>query len=284
MTRPSPKHRGVVFEGLRRRLGLTQGEDPGAWDPRAIDRLDSTVGRLFGRGCYFDTSVEGFERVPAPPALLVSNHSGGTLIPDVWGLGLMWYRHFGRERPLYILGHELLFATPWSGRFFERCGVLRAAPGRAHRVLTEFRRDLLVLPGGDVDTWRPWTERYTVNFAGRTGYAQLAIRAGVPIVPVAHAGAHETLMVLRSGKRIARWFGLHQLARAEVWPLHLSLPWGLALGPVPHWPLPARFEYLLGQPISPPRVESPETIRDLDARVRSVIQVQLNELAARRRR
>lgn len=283
MTSASPKRRGVLFEGLRRSLGLTHGDDPTRFDPHLVDRVDATVGRLFGQGRYFDTTVEGFEHLPPPPALLVSNHSGGTLIPDVWGLALMWYRHFGTSRPLYILGHELLFATPMSSRLFESAGVLRAGPGRAERVLKEHRRDLLVLPGGDVDVWRPWSERYSVNFAGRTGYARLAIRAQVPVVPVAHAGAHDTLLVLRSGKRIARWLGLHRVARAEVWPLHLSLPWGLALGPVPHWPLPARFEYLVGQPIAPPAQESLQAVRDLDARTRSVVQVQLNELAARRR-
>lgn len=282
MSAPSPKRRGLVFEGLRRRLGLTFGEDPRRWDPQVIGRLEATVGRLFGQGRYFDTRIQGLDDLPAGPVMLVMNHSGGTLIPDVWGFGLLWFRHFGGRRPLHILGHELLFTTPPSGRFFEACGVLRATPGAAQRVLTEHHRDVLVLPGGDLEAWKPWSLRNVVHFGGRSGYARTAIRAQVPIVPVAHVGAHETLLVLRSGRRIARWLGLHKVARAEIWPLHLSLPWGLALGPLPHLPVPARFDYLVGAAIAPAREETAEAVRDLDGRVRGALQAQLNELVARR--
>lgn len=284
MSVASPKRRGALFDRVRQRLGLTHGSDPTRWDPRSIERVEATVGRLYGEGRYFDTHLDGLEHVPESPALLVMNHSGGTSIPDVWGLAFLWYRRFGRSRPLHVLAHELIFATPQTGRFFERCGVLRATPGVAEEVLTRHRRDLLVLPGGDLDTWRPYGERYAVHFGGRTGYARLAIHAQVPIVPVAHAGAHETLLVLRSGRRIAKWLGLQRLARAEVWPLHLSLPWGLALGPLPHLPLPARFSYLVGAPIAPPADETPDSVRALDARVRSVLQVQLNQLREARAR
>lgn len=284
MSAPSPKRRGLVFERVRERLGLTHGDDPDAWDPRAIEQVLATVGRLYGQGRYFDTSFAGLEHVPPSPSMLVMNHSGGTSIPDVWGLAFGWYRHFGLTRPLYVLGHELIFATPQTGRFFERCGVLRATPGVAETVLGEHRRDLLVLPGGDLDTWRPYSERYAVHFGGRTGYARLAIKMQVPIVPVAHAGAHETLLVLRTGKRLAKWLGLQRLARAQVWPLFLSLPWGLALGPLPHLPWPAKFQYLVGEPIAPPQDDSLESVRALDARVRGVIQAQLNHLRDERER
>lgn len=284
MSASSPKRRGLVFERVRRRLGLTHGDDPAKWDPAAVEQLLATVGRLYGPGRYFDTSIAGLEHVPPSPAMLVMNHSGGTSIPDVWGLAFCWYRHFGMERTLHVLAHELIFGTPQTGRFFERAGVLRATPGVGERVLGELRRDLLVLPGGDLDTWRPYSERYAVHFGGRTGYARLAIKMGVPIVPVAHAGAHETLLVLRTGKRIAKWFGLHRLARAQVWPLFFSLPWGLAFGPLPHLPWPAKFQYVVGEPIVPPRDDSPDAVRTLDARVRSAVQAQLNHLQEARER
>ncbi len=131
------------------------------------------------------------------------------------------------------MAHELILATQATGRFFARRGVMRGSRELARAVLQEWRRDLMVMPGGDVDTWRPYRARYQVRFGGRSGYARLALEARVPIVPLAHAGAHSTLVVLSDGARLARALRLPEIARARIWPVHLSLPWGLAIGP---WP------------------------------------------------
>jgi len=111
----------------------------------------------------------------------------------------------------------------------------------------------MVMPGGDVDTWRPYSKRYEVCFAGRTGYAKLALKAGVPSHPMANAGAHETLIVLTDGAPESRGrCGLHEFARSDIFPVHLSLPWGIAVGPWPHIPLPSRLRYRIGAPVLPP--------------------------------
>src|SRR5262249_8274463 len=146
-------------------------------------------------------------------------------------------------------------STKTTARFFGRIGVLRAGRGVAAEVLTRWKRDLLVLPGGDVDTWRPYSQRYKVQFGGRTGYARTAIQAGVPIVPVAHAAAHSTWWVLTDGQELARKLRLRALTRANVFPISLSLPWGLTIGPWPHLPIPGTFRYRFGEPIVPPRIE-----------------------------
>jgi 1-acyl-sn-glycerol-3-phosphate acyltransferase len=220
--------------------------------------------------------------------MVVSNHSGGTTIPDVWGFGFAWYAAFGVDRPIHPLAHEFILSTRATARFFGRRGVLRAGRGVAREVLTRWHRDLLVMPGGDLDTWRPYRERWQVRFGGRTGYARTALQAGVPIVPVANAGAHETLYVLSDGRRIARALRLHQLTRASVWPVHLSLPWGLAIGPLPHLPIPTRLRYRIGEPIVPPPLapgEEPteETVLAVDTAVRAAVQALLDQLRAEER-
>ncbi len=142
----------------------------------------------------------------------------------------------------------------------------------------------MVMPGGDMDTWRPYSERWRVRFGGRTGYARLALEARVPIVPLAHAGAHETLIVLTDGRRLAQALRLPEIARASIWPIHLSLPWGLAVGPWPHIPTPARFRYRLGAPVPPPAELGPgeepseDLVRAYDARVQAAVQGLLDEL------
>jgi 1-acyl-sn-glycerol-3-phosphate acyltransferase len=222
--------------------------------------------------------------------MIVSNHSGGTLIPDVWGFCYAWYTHFGTDRAIHPAAHEVVLGNRFTGAFFAKHGVVRADRRVAYQILTEWKQDLLVMPGGDIDTWRPFKKRYQVEFAGRTGYARLALRAGVPIVPVANVGAHHTLLVLSDGRKLAELLRLPQLVRAHIWPIHLSLPYGLTIGPWPHFPLPARLRYRFAKPIYPedvgarPRKEpTEEQVAELDRRVRQSMQAELDRLRDERR-
>jgi 1-acyl-sn-glycerol-3-phosphate acyltransferase len=255
---------------------------PADYSPEAVAQTIARAGLFFGEHRYFGLEVSGWEHVPPSPVMVVMNHSGGTTIPDVWGFGVGWYRHFGVERPIHLAAHDMILATARTRRFFGRRGVLRGSRQMARRVLSTWRRDLMVMPGGDEEVWRPFHRRYEVQFGGRVGYAVMALRCGVPIVPVAHAGAHETLIVLDDGRWLAGLLGLKRVVRAGIWPLHLSLPWGLALGPLPHIPIPARLRYRIGRPIqlaSEPLDHPPaELVARLDARVRSSVQAELDAL------
>lgn len=259
------------------------GDDPAAFDPELTEKTVERMGALFGPGRYFRLEARNLGDVPPSPAMFVSNHSGGTTIPDAWGFAIAWYRHFGMRRPLHLLGHELILATEATGKYFARRGVVRASTQTARQILTHFRRDVLVMPGGARDTWRPWSRRYEVEFGGRIGYARLALELGVPIVPVANAGAHDTLLVLSDGRRLARAIGLHRIVRADILPIHLSLPWGLAVGPWPHIPLPVKLRFQIGKAIVPAplqgSVPTEDEVRALDARVRAAVQAQLDLLA-----
>jgi 1-acyl-sn-glycerol-3-phosphate acyltransferase len=283
MSNPS-QEAGSLLKWLHRKAGAPDGaSDPGALDPAAVEQVLRFASRFFGPGRYFELDARGMEHVPRKPVMVVSNHSGGTSIPDVWGFGYSWYRHFGIERPIHPLAHEIILSTRPTARFFGRIGVLRASRGIAGEVLSRWGRDLLVMPGGDVDTWRPYRDRWKVQFGGRTGYARSAIIAGVPIVPVANAGAHETLMVLTDGRKLARRIGLRELTRANVFPISLAFPWGLTIGPWPHLPIPAKLRYRFGAPIAPPPLppgEEPtaEMVSAMDAAVRAAVQALLDEL------
>jgi 1-acyl-sn-glycerol-3-phosphate acyltransferase len=276
--------RGSLLRWLHRKGGVPDGaSDPSSFDPEHVAQVLRFAGKFFGPGRYFDLDARGLEHVPQKPVMVVSNHSGGTSIPDVWGFGYAWYQRFGADRPIHPLAHEMILSTKTTARFFGRLGVLRAGRGVAYDVLTRWRRDLLVMPGGDVDTWRPYRDRYKVQFGGRTGYARTAIMAGVPIVPVANAGAHSTLLVLSDGQGLARALRLPQLTRASVFPISLSFPWGLTIGPLPHLPIPATLRYRFGAPIVPPPLApgeepSDEVVRALDAAVRAAVQALLDEL------
>ncbi len=263
--------------GYWSRVNAPWGIDPALVRPERVVEIAQRAGRLFGESGWFGLDVQGWENLPPAPVLLVSNHSGGTTVPDVWGLMIAWIRRFGTERIVHALGHDMVFSLLPVARFFGELGVLRAGRERGRHVLVDLKRDLFVCPGGDRDTWRPTSDQYKVNFAGRKGYARLALEAGVPIVPVAHVGAQHSLYIFSDGARLARALGLPRVFRAEIWPLHLSVPWGLGVGPMPHVPLPVTLRYRIGKPIPPVG-----TVEELDLAVRNAIQALLDEMLVER--
>ena len=260
------------------------GDDPALVDPELIARAMRLTRPLFGPGGPYEVEFSGWERLPEAPALVVGNHSGGTSVPDSFGLGYAWTEHHGTRRPLLALGHDMIFRIGGPiGRTVARFGTLRASPHMGRRILADHRRDLLVYPGGDKDVWRPFSRRHQVTFAGRMGYARLALAAGVPVAPIAHCGSHQSFVVLTDGAPVARALGIRNRFRAEIFPVHLSLPWGLAVGPWPHLPLPIRFRFRMGEAVMPPPgadPSDPDAVAAFDAAVRASLQAELDALAA----
>jgi len=207
-------------------------------DPDFIRAHLDKVASVFDR--YHGASVEGLEHVPAGRALLVGNHSGGVMSPDMFALMLAWWRHFGADEPAYGLAHDLPFLIPGFGTLMSKAGAVKASQANAMELL---RRDakVLVYPGGDIDAYRPWSRRNEIVFGDRVGFIRLALRTGAPIVPVVAAGSHDALRILTDGRGIARMLGLKRCARVEVFPISLCLPWGIAFGPHFYWPIPVRI-------------------------------------------
>jgi 1-acyl-sn-glycerol-3-phosphate acyltransferase len=233
---------------------------------------------------YFRAEVRGLENVPEAPTLLVGNHSGGIIIPDTYITGLGWYAYFGVERPMRSLVHSAAISLPLFGDVVRKCGAMPASPKNASLAL-ESGQDVLVYPGGDVETWRPWSKRNVVDFDGRTGFLRLAAEQGVPIVPVVSIGAHETLMVLTDGKDLAKRLGIDRLLRIKVFPISLGLPTGLIPGVLPHWPLPSKIVIQFLSPIEVTKRDVAEDrVRATYDRVIGVFQKELSKLARKRKR
>ncbi|HYN35724.1 MAG TPA: 1-acyl-sn-glycerol-3-phosphate acyltransferase [Actinomycetota bacterium] len=141
---------------------------------------------------YFRAEVKGFDRVPEDgPVLFVGNHSGGNMTPDSMVFMLAFNTYFGVERPIYALAHSLVTSWPIIGTFASKWGIITARPAAAKMAL-ERENSVLVYPGGDVDTHRPWTARHEIRFDGRKGFLRTAADAGVPIVPVVSVGGQDT--------------------------------------------------------------------------------------------
>jgi 1-acyl-sn-glycerol-3-phosphate acyltransferase len=198
---------------------------------------------------YFRAEVTGFDRVPDGPVLFVGNHSGGNMTPDSMVFMLAFNTYFGVERPVYALAHSLVTSWPLLGRLAKRWGIITAGP-KAARAALERGCSVLVYPGGDVDTHRPWTARHEIRFDGRKGFLRIARDAGVPIVPVVAVGGQDTYLPLTDGRRVASLLRLDKLARLKVLPVSLALPWGLNVGDfLGHLPLPAKIRMEVLEPI-----------------------------------
>jgi 1-acyl-sn-glycerol-3-phosphate acyltransferase len=142
---------------------------------------------------------------------------------------------------------------------------------------------VLVLPGGDIEAARPFRHRNRIVFAGRTGYARLAMEAGVPIVPIVTAGTGESLLVLHDGQPLARWLRADRLLRTKALPISVSIPWGLnagVVGLVPYLPLPTKLRTAVLASI---RHHPDESADRYARRIEAAMQRAMDDLTAGRR-
>jgi 1-acyl-sn-glycerol-3-phosphate acyltransferase len=231
-----------------------------AYDPDALDRRDPGAIRALlpvlrvVNERYLRLRRDGLSHLPAGPALLVANHNGGILGPDLLcTLGTLW-ELLGPDAPLYGLAHDFAMRqVPPLGRLLQRFGAVRASPANAARVLAA-GGTVLVYPGGDLEAYRRSALRDRIVLGERTGFVRVAQRAGVPIVPIVAHGAHRSAWVFADGAGVARLLRLHRWGRLDRFPFALALPWGLAVGPwIPYLPLPfpIRLRVLPPVPVSP---------------------------------
>ena len=235
---------------------------------------------------WFRMEMEGWEKLPDPPALLIGIHSGAPLVWDAWTVGVQWWRHFGRSRPIHGTAHDLLMGLPVLGSYFRRMGVL---PARKESIASALQagHDVALWPGGERDSLRPWLRRDEAVLAGRKGYIRLAIETGVPIVPIATVGGPDTMPVLATGRRMAKVLRLDKVARLKMFPIAIQLPWGISPALLPEIPFPAKIRTAFQDPIEieddPELVDDEEYVGSMHEQVCASIQAGMDTLARRRR-
>lgn len=146
----------------------------------ALNRL------LLGLGCrlLFHYDIEGAHHEPSPPYLIIANHASSIDIPLV-GLAV-------RSRARFM-GKVELASSPWMRRWIRSLGgffVRRGEPDRG-AVATAMA---LLASGGVVCLFPEGTRSADGRMMTlKTGAAYLALKAGVPVLPVAIIGAHRVL-------------------------------------------------------------------------------------------
>ena len=233
---------------------------------------------------YFRADVRGLERIPAEgPVLIVGNHSGGNVTQDTTVFTLAFSGHFGVERRLHPLVHNLVLALPLPFNL-PKYGCVVASHENAKLALD---RDaaVLVYPGGDWEVHRPSWETGKIDFAGRKGFIKLALESDVPIVPLVAVGGQETAVFLSRGDRLARALQLDKLFRLKVLPVSLSIPWGVNFGDMlGHWPLPAKITVEAMEPINLREQFGPDPdIDQIYDHITETMQTKLDDLQSERR-
>jgi 1-acyl-sn-glycerol-3-phosphate acyltransferase len=268
---------------LRDLRGLIPRPEPGReiddWgrSQRVLDRLEPLLD--FYYRYWFRVDTDGIEHVPPTGgALLVANHSGA--LPPDGPMIMQAIRHeHPSPRPVYMLGEHWFKGYPGIGMLANKVGLVAAHPANAHRLLGEEQRLALVFPEGQKGSRKLYWQRYRLRRFGRGGFVRTAIRAGVPIVPIAVLGAEEAMPIFAHVPLLQRLTGL------IYFPINHAFPhFGLAAGAMY---LPAKFRIRFLEPVDlsgygPEDAEDLALVQSLSERIRAGIQAELDRLVAAR--
>jgi len=228
---------------------------------------------------YFRAQVRGLHHLPQGPFVGAGLHGGGPFSADAALLMARLHRE-RRATPHLTLVHPLVLDTalPPYRHFLRRVGCLTANATAAADLLRQ-GYSLMIYPGGELDAYKPWSQRHHVYFAGRKGYIRVALRAQAPIVPVVSIGGHELTVVLANNRKLLEGIPWLRKQHLHVWPVQLLFPVGLWVGfPVPPYvPLPAKIEIQILAPeptdgYGPDAADDPAVVDALDLRIRQRMQ------------
>jgi 1-acyl-sn-glycerol-3-phosphate acyltransferase len=229
---------------------------------------------------WFRVEVQGIEHVPGEDgALLVSNHSGA-LPPDAPMIMQAIRHEHPRSRPVYMLGEHWFKGYPGVSMLVSKMGLVPAHPANAQRLLRDEGRLVLVFPEGQKGSRKLYWQRYKLRRFGRGGFVRTAMRAGVPIVPIAVLGAEDAMPIFAHVPLLQRLTGL------IYFPINHAFPqFGLAAALMY---LPAKFKIRFLEPVdlsvySPDDAEDLALVQRLTEEIRGRIQAELDELQLTRR-
>jgi 1-acyl-sn-glycerol-3-phosphate acyltransferase len=226
---------------------------------------------------WFRVEWEGFDKIPRTGgALMVANHAGAIPLdaPSIMH-GIERELH----RPVYGLADDVFKRIPLVNLGWSRLGGVQAHPENAYRLLREQQQLVMVFPEGSKGPGKLYRERYQLRRFGRGGFVQIAMRAGVPIIPLAIVGNEETMPIVFKIPALAKALGLPYA------PITANM---LALGPLGALvPFPAKMRIRVLDPVDldvlpdQPRY-SRSRIMDTSEDIRHAIQAELYDMLRHR--
>jgi 1-acyl-sn-glycerol-3-phosphate acyltransferase len=242
-------------------------------------RLRDLVHRLYDPVYqhWFRVEWEGLEKVPRTGgALIVGNHAGA-LPADAPVIMHGIEKELGR--PVYGLADDMFKRIPYVNVAWSRLGGVQAHPDNAYRLLREQQHLVTVFPEGAKGPGKTFDQRYQLRRFGRGGFVKIAMRAGVPIIPMAVVGSEEQMPILFKVPALAKLLGL------PYFPVTANM---VAFGPLALVPFPAKIRIRVLDPVTfdePPDQPRYSRSRVMDEAegIRHSIQDALHDMLRQRR-
>jgi len=227
---------------------------------------------------WFRVEWDGLHKIPTEGgALLIANHAGA--IPSDAPV-IMHGVEKELGRPVYGMADYFFRTVPVLGTLWARGGGVPANPDNAYRLLHDQQQLALVFPEGTKATSKSFTDRYQLRRFGRGGFVEIAMRAGVPVIPIAVIGSEEAMPIVYRLPWLAKAIGV------PYFPITANFlmfgPLGIAL------PFPAKFKLRVLDPIVfdvPPNQErySKSRVMDEAERARGLMQEAVFDMLRDRR-
>ncbi len=254
---------------------------PAAWSApsaREIGRLAKLFRPL---AWYTHPLLLGVEHVPTSgPALLVGNHT----ILGVYDLPLLFLGLWESRRILpRSLGHHAHFRIPVWRDFLSRFGAVEGTRENCARLF-DAGELVLVFPGGGREVAKRRGERYQLLWKNRLGFARMAIRHRVPIIPFAAVGAEDAWDIVADANLVLRSPLGKLLARTRLPIDEMLFPLVRGIGPTPI-PRPERLYFQFQRPIATTRYrgawQDDDACSALRDRVRASVERGIRDLRRR---
>jgi 1-acyl-sn-glycerol-3-phosphate acyltransferase len=200
------------------------------------------MGYWRGMRRYHRFEVRGLQHIlGSGPAMIVGYH-GQPGARDLIMLQELLLREHGETT--YAVTHDAVFRIPLLRDLAEGMELVSRERGAIADII-ERGEKLIVAPGGIREAWSTVRDRYRLRWR-QSGYLKLALRHGLPIIPVVGAGAGDAFYSAYDAYRFWK----------PIWK-RTGLPEGfglyLGIGPCGLWPFsppfPARIVQYAGAPI-----------------------------------
>jgi 1-acyl-sn-glycerol-3-phosphate acyltransferase len=205
---------------------------------------------------WFRPRVAGLGNVPTDrPVIYVAKHPKGFLYLEVILLGIVTYWVKLDRPPFHAMEQRntSIHRAPILGWMRRHVNTVEATEEAGLATLAA-GHSLLVFPGGARELYGPPD---LLDWTGRRGFARIAAKAQVPVVPVAIGGAdRQHPWRIRLGGKRSLWF--------------------------PPFPMPVRLDFAFGAPIAPPPSDDAESVATFAERVAEETQALLDRTMAAR--